>query len=218
MTSMTKNMNKTLFLVLALSLIALAIPAHAQDNSGSKQSADDSQGANTNAAASKSATSDPNYVIGPQDVLDISVWKEPGVTRTVPVRPDGKISLPLLNDVQAAGLTPMQLSTSLTERLKKFMDAPQVTVIVTQINSQRVYVIGQVMRPGAYPLVPGMTILQALSSAGGFAQFANEKKVFLLRTVNGAQTKSYFNYKQVLDGKRPEQNLVLKAGDQIVVP
>ncbi|MGH9706566.1 MAG: polysaccharide biosynthesis/export family protein [Candidatus Acidiferrales bacterium] len=216
MTSMMNNAKKTLFPVLMLLLMAFAVPAHAQDNSGNKQVADDSQGAS--AATSKSATSDPNYVIGPQDMLDISVWKEPGVTRTVPVRPDGKISLPLLNDVQAAGLTPMQLSTSLTEKLKKFMDAPQVTVIVTQINSQRVYVIGQVMRPGAYPLIPGMTILQALSSAGGFAQFANEKKVFLLRTVDGTQTKSYFNYKQVLDGKRPEQNLVLKAGDQIVVP
>ena len=215
---MTRKMSKKLFMVLALSLLAMAIPVRAQDNSDSKQSADDTQGASTNAAANKSVTSDPNYIIGPQDMLDISVWKEPGVTRTVPVRPDGKISLPLLNDVQAAGLTPMQLSNSLTEKLKKFMDAPQVTVIVTQINSQRVYVIGQVMRPGAYPLLPGMTILQALSSAGGFAQFANEKKVFLLRTVNGTQTKSYFNYKQVLDGKRPEQNLVLKAGDQIVVP
>lgn len=218
MTSMMKNVKKTLFLMLMLSLMAFALPAQAQDNSGNKQAADDSQGTSTSAVASKSATSDPNYVIGPQDMLDVSVWKEPGVTRTVPVRPDGKISLPLLNDVQAAGLTPMQLSNSLTEKLKKFMDAPQVTVIVTQINSQRVYVIGQVMRPGAYPLLPGMTILQALSSAGGFAQFANEKKVFLLRTMNGTQTKSYFNYKQVLDGKRPEQNLVLKAGDQIVVP
>lgn len=215
---MMRTTRKSLFVAMALAFVALAIPVRAQDNSGSKQSAADAQSANTNGATSKSATNDPNYVIGPQDVLDISVWKEPGVTRTVPVRPDGKISLPLLNDVQAAGLTPMQLSVSLTEKLKKFMDAPQVTVIVTQINSQRVYVIGQVMRPGAYPLVPGMTILQALSSAGGFAQFANEKKVFLLRTVDGAQTKSYFNYKQVLNGKNTEQNQVLKAGDQIVVP
>ena len=116
---------------------------------------------------------DPNYVIGGQDVLDISVWKEAELTRTVPVRPDGKISLPLLNDVQAAGLTPTQLAAQITESLKKFVTNPQVTVIVTQINSQRIYILGEVNRAGAYPLLPNMTILQGLSSAGGFTQFAN---------------------------------------------
>jgi polysaccharide export outer membrane protein len=199
-------MRKDLGFVTAVALlVALAIPAAAQ------------QAASTQSAP-KSAASDESYLIGPQDVLDINVWKEPSVTRSVPVRPDGKISLPLLNDVQAAGLTPMQLSQALTEKLKKYMDSPQVTVTVTQINSQRVYVIGQVARPGAYPLVPGMTMLQALSTAGGLAQFANGKKIFLLRTSGSTQTKSYFNYKDVVNGKKPEENLVLQAGDQIVVP
>ncbi|MFY9752408.1 MAG: polysaccharide biosynthesis/export family protein [Candidatus Acidiferrales bacterium] len=199
-------MRKDLGFIAAVALlIALAIPAAAQE-------------ATSTQSASKSATSDESYLIGPQDVLDINVWKEPSVTRSVPVRPDGKISLPLLNDVQAAGLTPMQLSQALTEKLKKYMDSPQVTVTVTQINSQRVYVIGQVARPGAYPLVPGMTMLQALSTAGGLAQFANGKKIFLLRTSGSTQTKSYFNYKDVVNGKKPEENLVLQAGDQIVVP
>jgi polysaccharide biosynthesis/export protein len=168
--------------------------------------------------AKVSATPDPNYIIGPQDVLDIDVWKEAELTRDVPVRPDGKISLPLLNDVQAAGLTPTQLSEELTTELKKFITDPQVTVIVTQINSQRVYILGEMTRPGAYPLLPGMTVLQALSSAGGFTQFANLKKIYVLRTEDGKQVKFPFNYKEVVKGNHAEQNIVLKAGDQIVVP
>jgi polysaccharide biosynthesis/export protein len=175
------------------------------------------QGTTTQSQA-KAATDDPNYVIGAQDVLDINVWKEPSVSRTVPVRPDGKISLPLVDDVQAAGMTPMQLTSVLADKLKKFIDDPQVTVIVTQINSQRVYIIGQVARPGAFPLLPNMTILQALSTAGGLAQFANGKKIYLMRTEDGKPVKYPFNYKDVVSGKKPEENLVLKAGDQIIVP
>jgi polysaccharide export outer membrane protein len=161
---------------------------------------------------------DPNYVIGPQDMLDISVWKEAELTRTIPVRPDGKISMPLLNDVRAAGLTPNQLAAQITTSLKRFVTDPQVTVIVTQINSQRVYILGEVMRTGAYPLLPGMTLLQALSSAGGFTQFANKKKIYMFRMENGKQARYPFDYKEVIDGKRTDENLVLKAGDTIVVP
>ncbi len=177
--------------------------------------------AQTNAAQSetpKQAASDPNYTIGAQDILDISVWKEPELTRTVPVRPDGKISLPLLNDVQAAGLTPTQLAAQITTDLKKFVTDPQVTVIVSQINSQRVYIMGEVSRAGAYPLLPNMTFLQALSSAGGFTQFANLKKIYMFRMENGKQVKYPFNYKDVVNGKRPDENVSLKAGDTIVVP
>lgn len=164
------------------------------------------------------ATNDPSYTIGPQDMLDVNVWKEPDVSRTVQVRPDGKISLPLLEDVQAAGLTPKALTDSLTEKLKKYMENPEVTVIVTQINSLRVYLIGQVARPGAYPILPGMTILQAISSAGGLAQFANGKKIYLMRSENGIPNKYPFNYKDVIEGRKPEQNLPLKPGDTIIVP
>ncbi|PYU50475.1 MAG: sugar transporter [Acidobacteria bacterium] len=163
-------------------------------------------------------SSDPNYVIGPQDTLDISVWKEPDLTRTVPVRPDGKISLPLLDDVQAGGLTPAQLRADITQRLKKYFTDPRVTVIVTTIGSQRIYLMGEVTRAGAYPLLPGMTLLQALSSAGGFTQFANTKNIYLLRVENGKQVKHPFNYKDVVNGKNTAQNTVLKAGDTIVVP
>lgn len=203
-------MLRRLFIYFTLAFIAAALPAQAQDASNPPQTAGNS--------AAKSATADGNYTIGAQDVLDISVWKEPGVSRTVPVRPDGKISLPLLDDVQAAGLTPMQLSDLLTAKLKKYLANPQVTVIVTQINSQRVYVIGQVARQGAYPLLPGMTILQALSSAGGFSQFANQKKIELLRTTGGKLVKYRFNYKEAIEGVNPEQNMTLKVGDQIIVP
>lgn len=159
-----------------------------------------------------------DYIIGADDVLDVSVWKEQELTRTLQVRPDGKISMPLLGDVQAAGLTPGQLAQTVSERLKKYLTAPQVTVILTQINSQRVYVIGEVTRPGAYPVLPGMTVLQAISSAGGLTQFANQKKIFVMRNENHIQTKYPFSYKEVLDGRKAEENLTVKAGDTIVVP
>ena len=159
-----------------------------------------------------------DYVIGAEDVLDINVWKEPEVSRTVPVRPDGKISLPLLNDVQAAGLTPMQLGSVITAQLKKFVAQPQVTVIVITINSQRVYVLGEVNRGGAIPLMPNMTVLQALSSAGGFTQFANQKQIYVLRNEDGKQLRFPFNYRQAVQGKDGTQNIVLKPGDTIVVP
>lgn len=166
----------------------------------------------------KSATNNPNYVIGPQDVLDVDVWKEPELTRQVPVRPDGKISLPLLNDVQAAGLTPAKLADEIGEGLKKYITDPQVTVIVSAINSQRVYILGEVTRAGAYPLLPGMTVLQALSSAGGFTTFANSKKIYVLRQAKGKQQRFPFNYKNVVSGKDTQENIVLDAGDTIVVP
>ncbi len=201
-------------LVMGLLLMVVALPARAQEATQNQTPAKPAAAG----VAAKPATDDPNYMIGAQDVLDISVWKEPEVSRTVPVRPDGKISLPLLNDVQAAGLTPSQLAAQLTESLKKFVANPQVTVIVTTINSQRVYIMGEVIRAGAYPLLPGMTVLQGLSSAGGFTQFANLKKIYVLRQEHGKQVKLPFNYKEVVGGKNPDQNITLKAGDTIVVP
>jgi polysaccharide export outer membrane protein len=158
-----------------------------------------------------------DYVIGADDTLRISVWKEPDLSETLPVRPDGKISMPLLNDVQAAGLTPLQLKDSLTEKLKKFVADPRVTVVVTAMNSQRIFVSGEVLHSGPMPLLPNMTILQALSQAG-FTQFANVKGIYLLRTENGRQQKLPFNYKDVIKGNHPEQNLALKPGDTVVVP
>jgi polysaccharide biosynthesis/export protein len=161
---------------------------------------------------------DSSYKIGPQDVLRIDVWKEAEISRAVPVRPDGKISLPLLNDVQASGLTAMELANNITEGLKKFINNPQVTVSVTEINSRRVYVTGEVSKPGAYPLLPNMTALQAVTSAGGFTQFARTKNIYILRNEGGKQTKYPFNYNDVVKGKRSDENITLQPGDTIVVP
>jgi len=168
--------------------------------------------------AASRAGEDPAYKIGPQDLLKIDVWKEDQLTRTVPVRPDGKITLPLLNDVQAAGLAPMELASVISDQLKKYINNPQVTVSVTEINSRRVYVTGEVSKAGAYPLFPRMTVLQALSSSGGFTQFARVKNIYVLRTENGKQVKMLFNYKEAVRGKSPEQNIELLPGDVIVVP
>lgn len=193
--------------VLALSVAAMAQNgAKSNDKSGSAQDATE--------PASGSA---PDYVIGPDDMLHISVWKEDELTNTLPVRPDGKISMPLLNDVQAAGLTPMQLAASVTEKLKKYLADPRVTVVVTQMNSQRIYVTGEVQHTGAMNLAPNMTVLQAVASAG-LTQFSNPKGIYVLRTENGKQQKFLFNYKQVVKGESMDQNILLKPGDTIVVP
>jgi polysaccharide export outer membrane protein len=168
--------------------------------------------------ASQVPVNESEYRIGAQDVLRIDVWKEEQLTRTVPVRPDGKVTLPLLNDVQAAGLTPIQLAGVIGEGLKKYINSPQVTVTITEINSRRIYVTGEVARAGAFPLLPNMTVLQALSSSGGFTQFARTSKIYVLRAEGGKQLKLPFNYKEVVDGKKQEQNILLQPGDVIVVP
>src|SRR4029077_14486725 len=159
--------------------------------------------------SAKAATDDPNYVIGQDDELIISVWREPDISRTVPVRPDGKISLALLNDVQAMGMTPMQLGSAITEKLKNFISEPQVTVIVTKINSQRIFVVGEVPRTGAYTLLPNMTAVDAISSAGGFTPFAKRTKIYILRRESGKLTTIPFNYKELVRNRRAEQDVVL---------
>jgi polysaccharide biosynthesis/export protein len=210
-------------LLAILSVASLGAPAfpqtpNSQENSQTTQTASNKPSSDRPEGVNPAVKVGKDYVIGADDVLDVSVWKEQELTRTLQVRPDGKISMPLLGDVQAAGLTPGQLAQTVSERLKKYLTAPQVTVILTQINSQRVYVIGEVTRPGAYAVLPGMTILQAISSAGGLTQFANSKKIFLMRNENRTQAKYPFSYKEVLDGRKAEENLTVKAGDTIVVP
>lgn len=165
-----------------------------------------------------SVSDDPSYRIGAQDVLRIDVWREDQLTRTVPVRPDGKITLPLLNDVQAVGLTPMELAAAIRDELKKYITNPQVTVSVTEINSRRMYVSGEVNKPGTYQLLPHMTVLQALSGSGGFTAFARIKNIYVLRSESGKPVKIPFNYKQAIAGKNPEQNIELQPGDVVVVP
>ena len=211
---------KNTILVILAGCLTVGMAQASSDKSaakGKKEEVKDSKG-NAAPAAVQTAAQDPAYKIGPQDVLKIDVWREDQLTRTVPVRPDGKITLPLLNDVQAAGLTPMELAGVIRDELKNYVNNPQVTVSVTEINSRRIYVTGEVARAGAYPLLPQMTVLQALSSSGGFTQFAKVKAIYVLRTEDGKQVKHPFNYKEVLAGRSQEQNITLQPGDVIVVP
>ena len=205
-----KSISKAAIAALVLiGSIALAQDAPAQP------AANSASGTTTNAVSNRQAG--PEYVIGPEDVLHIAVWKETELTATLPVRPDGKISLPLLDDVQASGLTPKQLAASVTEKLKKYIADPRVTVVVTQINSKRIYLVGEVLHAGATPMLPNMTVLQALSSAG-LNQFANTKRIYLLRTENGKQQKLPVDYRKLVKGEQIEQNYLLRPGDTIVVP
>jgi polysaccharide biosynthesis/export protein len=207
--------------------ILILIPAMSLPVSAQKNNSKDKNPQNTTAAAPAQAqmapgmptANDTSYVIGANDELNISVWENTELSRVVPVRPDGMISLPLLNDVQAAGRTPMQLMNTIVEKLNaRGMKNPQVTVTVTQIKSQFVYVLGQVGHPGSFPMIPGMTVLQAIASAGGLAQFAKQTKIEIRRTENNQVTRLTFNYKEVLKGVHPEQDIMLKPNDTIVVP
>ena len=166
-------------------------------------------------AAPPSAPVDPKaYIIGAEDLISIRVWREPENSGQFVVRPDGKISVPLVGEIQAAGLTPEKLSLSIAESLQKVMVHPEVTVGVEKVNSKKYYIQGEVNRPGSYPLVIDTTILEALVNAGGFRDFANTKKIVVLRGTERIK----FNYNQVTKGKNMEQNVLLKPGDQIIVP
>ena len=170
------------------------------------------------AQAPEPATPPPGYLIGPDDVLGVVFWEMPNHGGDVIVRPDGKITLPLINDVQAAGLTPEQLREAIVKESARFIREPDVTVVVKQINSLKVYITGQVNKPGTYPLTTPTTVLQVLALAGGVGDFAKKDRVVVMRTENG-QTRSFkFNYKDVIQGKKLEQNILLKPGDTVVVP
>jgi polysaccharide export outer membrane protein len=160
-----------------------------------------------------------SYVIGAEDVIDVYVWKEPEMSKTVPVRPDGMISVPLVGETKAAGYTPVQLQDILAESMKKYVSDPQVTVVVEKVSSLSFNIVGEVNKPGYYPLTRRMTVLDAIALAGGFKDFAKMKKVYVLRTVaSGSQERLPFNYKQVIKGQNPQQNIELQPRDTIVVP
>ena len=162
---------------------------------------------------------DDNFVIGMDDMLAINVWKEAEISRSVPVRSDGKISLPLAGEVQAAGQTPRQLEVEIAKRLQNYISEPEVTVIVQQINSQKFNILGQVVKPGSYPLTNSPTILDAIAVAGGFRDFAKKKSIYILRqSPGGGQLRVPFNYKNVIKGKDADQNVQLQPRDTIVVP
>ena len=175
-------------------------------------------GAVVPAAAVPAAVVPPDYVIGPEDVLSIIYWRDKDMTGDVAVRPDGKISLPLLNDVQAAGLTPTELRDRLLEVSAQYFEDPSVTVGVKQMNSRKVFITGEVSKPGPYPLGGPTTVLQLISTAGGLRDYADKKKILIVRNEGGRAVSYRFNYKDVVSRKNLRQNIELKPGDTVIVP
>jgi len=167
----------------------------------------------------RATNSDDSYVIGANDMLAVNVWKEPDISRSVPVRSDGKISLPLVGELQASGQTPHQLEQEITKRLQSYISEPEVTVIVQDSKSKKVNIMGMVARPGAYLLTSSTTVLDAIAMAGGFKDFAKQKSIYILRqAADGTEKRIPFNYKEVIKGKNSNQNIRLEAGDTLVVP
>jgi polysaccharide export outer membrane protein len=158
------------------------------------------------------------YVIGPDDQLSIVYWREKDMSADVVVRPDGLISLPLLNDVQASGLTPDQLRQTIAKGAAKFIEDPTVSVVVKAINSRKVFITGQVAKAGPYPLAAPTTVLQLIATAGGVSEYANKKKIVVVRKENGKEITLRFNYEDVMKGKNMAQNIELKPGDSVIVP
>ncbi|MFZ0463692.1 MAG: polysaccharide biosynthesis/export family protein [Candidatus Acidiferrales bacterium] len=159
------------------------------------------------------------YVIGENDLLTIDVWKEKEISQQIPVRPDGKISLPLIGEIQASGLTPLQLQDDITRKLKAYIENPEVTVIVDDPRSHQFNIVGQIARPGTYPLSESMTVLDAIAESGGFKDFAKETKIYVLRPMpGGIRVRIPFDYKAVIRGRDLQENVVLKPGDTVVVP
>lgn len=176
-------------------------------------------GASSNTSTTSLPSRDASFIIGTADVLAINVWKETEISRVVPVRSDGKISLPLVGELQASGRTPKQLEDEISARLKDYISEPQVTVIVQEIRSQKFNVLGMVMRPGSYPLTKPMTVIDAIAMAGGFRDFAKQKDIYVLRrNANGKQIRLPFNYKEAVKGQSPGQNVELEPNDSVIVP
>lgn len=193
-----------------------------QDTSGESTPAPDARTEQPAPDAPASAgikAHDNSFVIGNDDVLAINVWKEPDISRSIPVRSDGKISLPLVGEVQATGETPLKLEQDIAAKLKNYIGEPEVTVIVQQINSQKFNILGQVTRPGSYPINNSATVLDAIAQAGGFRDFAKQKNIYILRqNADGSEVRLPFNYKQVVKGQNPAQNIKLQPRDTVVVP
>ncbi len=215
--AVTSIASKSWFAVLPAVLFGALLAASAQSKPdvSSKPAEGPASAAPNRAPESVGAAVDPNkYVLGSEDVIFIKTWREPDFTFQVAVRPDGKITVPLVGEVQAGGLTPQQLTTDLKENLAKFINKPDVTIFVTDVRSKKYFIDGQVNKAGSFPLVTPTTVLEALSNAGGFRDFANPKKVIILRGTKRFK----FNYKEVTAGKKQEQNILLETGDHIIVP
>jgi polysaccharide export outer membrane protein len=198
-----------LVLVLATGVTGIAQQGQASPAPGAQAS---------ESAAGAGVIPPADYVIGAEDVLSIVVWREKDLTADVMVRPDGKVSLPLLNDVEAAGLTPEELRMRLTEATARYVESPNVTVIVKAINSRKVFITGEVAKPGPYPLGGPTTVLQLIAQAGGLLEYADRENINVMRNSGAKMSMFRFNYKDVSRGRNVEQNIVLKPGDTVIVP
>lgn len=215
---MNMNRQKLQFALALLICMSVSVVLFAQTQNGSQNSAPVSAQATPDNGPAQTAHND-NYVIGATDMLSINVWKEPDVSRVIPVRSDGKISLPLAGEIQASGKTPLQLEKEITEKLKTYISDPEVTVMVQESKSQKFNILGQVVKPGAYPLTSTTTVLDAIALAGGFKDFAKKKSIYVLRKKSSGEPERIpFNYKDVISGKNPSQNIPLQSEDTIIVP
>lgn len=169
-------------------------------------------------AAAPATRPEPLYVIQPNDLLEIFVWKEPELTRKVLVRPDGRISFPLVQDLQAAGISPAELKKQVEQKLSQFLNAPEVTIIIEAIQSYRIYVLGKVQKPGGINVEKAVTVLQALALAGGFQDYAKDTEMSIIRSIGNENVVFDFNYRDVIRNKRSDQNILLRSGDVVVVP
>jgi len=202
---------------LALAFIVAAATTHAQKKPA--PAVPTGKGVKPGVLAAPAGVPTPaDYVIGPDDVLTVVFWRDKDMSSDVAVRPDGKISLPLLNDVQAAGLTPDQLRVQLTDVAAKFFEQPIITIVVKEIHSRKVFVTGNLGKPGVYQLSAPTTVLQLLATAGGLLEYAKSKDIRIMRTENGKSLSFKFNYKEVSQGKKLQQNILLKPGDTVIVP
>jgi polysaccharide export outer membrane protein len=211
-----------------VALIAFGVTLHAQSQLPAQPTGAQTSGAATTTAqpnrtvaspaAPAAVPTPPDYVIGPQDVLSIVYWREKDISADVTVRPDGMISLPLLNDVKAAGLTPTQLHDRLIEESRRYVEDPNITVVVSEINSRKAFITGEIANPGEYPLSGPTTVIQLIAKAGGLRDYANSKKIVIVRTENGRVVTYPFNYKDVVNRKSLKLNIELKPGDTVIVP
>ena len=216
---MSRITTKTLTALLLAFLGSCQVIASAQSVPAKIKNSATGAISNSSALAPHDVAATDDYIIGSDDVLAINVWKEPDLSRTVPVRPDGKITLPLVGDIGASGNTPKQLQATIEQDLSKYISKPAVTVIVQEAKSHKFNIVGQVQKPGTYVLTSPLTVLDAIALSGGFRDWAKVKSIYVLRAnANGVRAKLAFNYKKVIKGNAVEQNIQLRTGDTVVVP
>ncbi len=210
---------KKLAILIGCLIGLMGILASAQQQTAAAVRAGESTADTSSAAKSKLPDVKPDeYSVGESDVIRVNVWKEPEVSQTVVVRTDGSISMPLINEVKVAGMTPLTIQQVIADKLKAFLTNPQVTVTVMEIHSKHAFITGEVARPGGYPLNTETTVLQLIAQAGGFTPFAKKGDIVVLRSTNGKQQRMRFKYKEVISGKKTDQNISLRPGDTVVVP